>query len=191
MSSPGIEILQYDKRWAETFKSLKEVISNSLSGLIIDIEHVGSTSIIGLAAKPILDIDIVIEDYSVFPKVIRGLKKIGYYYQEEWSFRGREAFGRKDELTPWDGKNTQWMEHHLYVCNKDSEELARHLAFRDYLRNNQEAVIEYEIIKKTLANSVKNRTSYTTGKTEFVSNTLKKSFENQRQKLLSSSTKRL
>lgn len=156
------------------------MISNSLSGLIIDIEHVGSTSIIGLAAKPILDIDIVIENYSVFPKVIRGLKKIGYFYQEEWSFRGREAFGRKDELTPWDGKDTQWMEHHLYVCNKDSEELARHLAFRDYLRNNQEAVIEYEIIKKTLANSVKNRTSYTKGKTEFVSNTLKKSCENQR-----------
>ncbi|MDX8345830.1 GrpB family protein [Rossellomorea sp. YZS02] len=180
MPSPRIEILQYDKRWAETFKIIKEVISNSLSGLIIDIEHVGSTSIVGLAAKPILDIDIVIEDDSVFPNVINELEKIGYYYQEEWSFRGREAFGRKDELTPWDGKDTQWMEHHLYVCNKDSEELARHLAFRDYLSNNQEAVMEYENLKKNLANSVKNRTSYTSAKSEFISGILKKSSKNQR-----------
>ncbi|MCA1062768.1 GrpB family protein [Rossellomorea sp. AcN35-11] len=175
-----MEILQYDKKWAETFKLIKEVISISLSGLIIDIEHVGSTSIIGLAAKPILDIDIVIEDNSVFPNVISELEKIGYYYQEEWSFSGREVFGRNDELTPWDGKDTHWMEHHLYVCNKDSEELAMHLAFRDYLRNNQEAVIEYENLKKTLANPVINRTSYTSGKSEFISGILKKSFENQR-----------
>jgi GrpB-like predicted nucleotidyltransferase (UPF0157 family) len=174
ISSSGIEIVQYDESWAETFKSIKEVISNSLSGLIIDIEHVGSTSIIGLAAKPIIDIDIVIEDYYVFPDVITGLEKLGYFHQEEWSFKGREAFGRKDELTPWDGKDTQWMEHHLYVCNKDSDELARHLAFRDYLRKNQEAVIEYENIKKTLANTVKERSSYTSGKTEFVSEILKK-----------------
>jgi GrpB-like predicted nucleotidyltransferase (UPF0157 family) len=180
LPSPRIEILPYDKRWAETFKKIKEEISNSLRGLIIDIEHIGSTSIVGLAAKPILDIDIVIKDNSVFPNVINELEKIGYYYQDEWSFRGREAFGRKDELTPWDGKDTQWMEHHLYVCNKDSEELARHLAFRDYLSNNQEAVMEYENLKKNLANSVKNRTSYTSAKSEFISGILKKSFENQR-----------
>lgn len=180
MAYSGIEIMQYDEKWTENFKSIKEVICTSLSGLIIDIEHVGSTSIKGLAAKPILDIDIVIEDYDVFPNVITALERLGYFHQEEWSFRGREAFGRKDELTPWDGKGTQWMEQHLYVCDKESEELARHLAFRDYLRENQEAVIEYETIKKTLANTLKERTLYTLGKTEFVSEIIKKSMGNQR-----------
>nr|WP_167395975.1 hypothetical protein [Lysinibacillus parviboronicapiens] len=52
-----------------------------------------------------------------------------YFHQEVWSFEGREAFGRKDVSTPWDGKGTQWVEHHLYVCHKDSKELATHLAF--------------------------------------------------------------
>jgi GrpB-like predicted nucleotidyltransferase (UPF0157 family) len=98
--------------------------------------HVGSTSVKGLGAKPILDIDVVIEDYSVLPAVINKLEKIGYYYQKNWSFEGREAFGRKDKFVPWDGKNTNWMEQDLYVCNKDSTELARHLLFRNYLRNN-------------------------------------------------------
>ncbi len=62
-----------------------------------------------------------------------GLEQIGYFRQEEWSFEDRETFGRNDISTPWDGEGTQWMEHHLYVCNKNSEELAKHLAFRDYL----------------------------------------------------------
>lgn len=170
----GIQIIKFDEGWIEEFKSIKQVISKSLNDLIIGIEHVGSTSVQGLGAKPILDIDIVIENYEVLPNVIQGLEKIGYIHQEEWSFDGREAFDRRDKSTPWDGKGTQWMEHHLYVCNKDSKELARHLAFRDYLRNNPEAVTEYDRIKKTLAMTVKDRTSYTSGKTEFINKILEK-----------------
>ncbi|MEY9979224.1 GrpB family protein [Lysinibacillus sp. RC79] len=60
------------------------------------------------------------------------------------------------------------MKHHLYVCNKNSKELAKHLAFRDYLRNNPQVVIEYENIKRNPANTVKDRKSYTLGKTEFI-----------------------
>lgn len=57
-----------------------------------------------------------------------GLEQIVYFHQEVWSFEGREAFGRKDVSTVgW--KGTQWVEHHLYVCHKDSKELATHLAF--------------------------------------------------------------
>ncbi|WP_412675024.1 GrpB family protein [Aneurinibacillus aneurinilyticus] len=174
MTHSGIEIVIFNEEWAETFQSIKQVISKSLNDLIIGIEHVGSTSIQGLGAKQILDIDIVIESYDVFPKVITGLEQIGYFYQEEWSFEGRETFGRKDISTPWDGKGTQWMEHHLYVCNKNSKELAKHLVFRDYLRNNPQVVIEYENIKRHLADTVKDRKSYTLGKTEFINKILEK-----------------
>lgn len=168
----GIEIYEYDEQWSTTFLSLKQVLENVLEDLIIGIEHVGSTSVKGLGAKPILDIDVVIEDYSVLPEVIIKLEMVGYYHQENWSFKGREAFGRKDASVPWDGKRTSWMEHHLYVCNKDSEELARHLAFRDYLRNNPNAVIEYEQLKKDLAKNAKDRTEYTLGKTTFINEIL-------------------
>ncbi|WP_226527110.1 GrpB family protein [Metabacillus niabensis] len=174
MTHTGIKILDFDEQWIKEFKSIKQVISKSLGNLIIDIEHVGSTSIKGLGAKPILDIDIVIEIYDVFTNVIRALEKLGYFHQEEWSFEGREAFGRKDIYSPWDEYGTRWMEHHLYVCNKDSKELKKHIAFRDYLRNNHEAVTEYEKIKRNLAETVQDRTSYTLGKSEFINNILDK-----------------
>jgi GrpB-like predicted nucleotidyltransferase (UPF0157 family) len=168
----GIEIIEYDDQWANIFISLKQVVKTALGDLIIGIEHVGSTSIKGLGAKPILDIDIVIEDYTILPAVIEGLNKIGYFHQENWSFKGREAFGREDTSVPWNGRSVDWMEHHLYVCHKDSEELARHLAFRDYLRNNPKAVAEYEQLKKDLVQTAKDRTSYTLGKTHFINNIL-------------------
>lgn len=66
------------------------------------------------------------------------------------------------------------MEHHLYVCNKDSTELAKHLLFRNYLRSNPEAVAEYEEIKMKLAKTAKDRTAYTEGKTKFVTKILGK-----------------
>lgn len=74
MTHSGIEIVIFNEEWAETFQLIKQVISKSLNDLIIGIEHVGSTSIQGLGAKQILDIDIVIESYDVFPKVITGLE---------------------------------------------------------------------------------------------------------------------
>jgi GrpB-like predicted nucleotidyltransferase (UPF0157 family) len=172
----NIEVVPYDKQWITNYNSIKQVISKSLNNLIIDIEHVGSTSVPGLAAKPILDIDIVIENYDVFPEVNHMLQKIGYLHQKEWSFEGREAFGRIDKLAPWNGKGTQWMTHHLYVCDKDSEELSRHIAFREYLRYNREAAIEYESIKKNLNITAKNRNAYTLGKNEFINNILKEVF---------------
>ena len=174
MTRSSIEIVTFDERWTECFQSVKQVIRKSLNGLIIDVEHVGSTSVNGLGSKPILDIDIVIDHYAILHNVILGLEKIGYFHQEEWSNEGREAFGRKDISVPWDGSGTQWMEHHLYVCTKDSKELARHIAFRDYLRNNPQSVIEYEKIKRDLAKKVCDRKSYTVGKTVFINKILQK-----------------
>lgn len=180
MTSSGITIVNYSEQWADTFQLIKRVIEKPLNELIIGIEHVGSTSVKGLGAKPIIDIDIIIESYDVFPKVVLGLEKIGYFHQEESSFTGREAFGRKDVTSPFDGVGTEWMQHHLYVCNKESKELARHLAFRDFLRKNPWAVTEYEHIKRNLADTVADRESYTLGKTEFVNRILRKVTENEK-----------
>ena len=174
MMQAGVEIVPYDQQWSEAFQAIKLVITKALPELIIEIEHVGSTSIHGLGAKPILDIDIVIASDDFLPEVIKGLEKIGYFHQEEWSFEGREAFGRKDIFTPWNETDTHWMQHHLYVCNQDSIELANHLVFRDYLRNNPEALTEYESVKTNLTRTVSDRKSYTLGKTEFINRILEK-----------------
>ncbi|AJG77778.1 GrpB family protein [Bacillus thuringiensis] len=167
-----ITIEEYNTKWESEFNKLQTLINDVMEDSILSIEHVGSTSIKGLAAKPVLDIDIVIEDYGIFPEVVTKLEAIGYYHQAEWSYKGREAFGRKDAFVPWDGESTDWMEHHLYVCDKGSEELRRHIAFRDYLREHEDVAVEYGHLKEELARESKSRTSYSEGKTAFITNIL-------------------
>ncbi|HHT7237354.1 MULTISPECIES: GrpB family protein [Bacillus] len=169
-----ITIEEYNVKWEGEFYKLQTLINNVMKELILFIEHVGSTAVKGLASKPILDIDIVIEDDEIFPEVVKNLEMIGYYHQEEWSYKGREAFGRKDAFVPWSEENTVWMEQHLYVCDKNSEELKRHVAFRDYLREHNDVAIEYGRLKERLARESKNRASYTEGKTAFVTKILEK-----------------
>ncbi|MGE7880404.1 GrpB family protein [Bacillus sp. NPDC094077] len=169
-----ITIEEYNIKWESEFYKLQTLINNAMEELVLSIEHVGSTSVKGLISKPILDIDIVIEDYEFFPEAVKRLETIGYYHQAEWSFKGREAFGRKNAFVPWDRKSIKWMEHHLYVCDKNSEELRRHVAFRNYLREHPDVAIEYGRLKKGLARESENRASYSEGKTAFITNILGK-----------------
>lgn len=104
--SSKIEIEVYNPQWEMIFHKLKSVLCKEISELVIAIEHVGSTSVKGLGAKPILDIDIVIKDYSIFPRVIQGLEKLGYFHQGNLGIEEREAFGRKDNLVPWGEEKT-------------------------------------------------------------------------------------
>ena len=119
---------------------IKDELTSALGQLAIGIEHVGSTSVRGLSAKPIIDIDVVIRDYSVFDAVVAALKEIGYHHEGDLGIAAREAF-------KYDGKE-HLQKHHLYVCPQDSAELKRHIAFRNYLRSNQAAVREYSRIKE-------------------------------------------
>ena len=105
------------------------------------IEHVGSTSVEGLSAKPIIDIDIVIDQN--FEEVRQALESIGYIYEGDLGISGREAFKYQNK--------PHLMAHHLYVCNRDNEELRWHIKFRDYLRQHKEDRDKYSAIKKEMA----------------------------------------
>jgi GrpB-like predicted nucleotidyltransferase (UPF0157 family) len=94
----------------------------------------------GLSAKPVIDIDVVISDRSILPEVISALESIGYSHEGDLGIPGREAF-------KYEGKD-HLKKHHLYVCAQDAEELKRHIAFRDYLRSDPDAVAEYSRIKE-------------------------------------------
>ncbi|HDR7517328.1 GrpB family protein [Bacillus mobilis] len=169
-----ITIEEYNIKWESEFYRLQSLINNVIKEFVLSIEHVGSTSVKGLVSKPILDIDIVIEECKIFPEVVKRLETIGYYHQADWSFKGRDTFGRKDAFVPWSEENTVWMEHHLYVCDKNSEELRRHIAFRNYLREHEDVAVEYGRLKEELARESKNRSSYSEGKTAFITNILEK-----------------
>ena len=139
MVTKHVVVLPYDEQWKQDFLKIKTELSNAIGQLIIGIEHVGSTSVQDLSAKPIIDIDVVIKDYTVLEDVVSGLREIGYQHEGNLGIVGREAF-------KYDGKE-HLKEHHLYVCPEDSPELKRHITFRDYLRTHPDAVREYSQIK--------------------------------------------
>ena len=143
MKTRKVIVLPYDRAWESAFEDIKAEIENALGNLIIGIEHVGSTSVAGMSAKPCIDLDVVIEDYSVFDAVVESLATIGYIHEGDLGIKGREAFKYSDK--------PHLMSHHLYVCPKDSAELHRHIAFRDYLRSHPEAVKKYSAVKERAA----------------------------------------
>ena len=81
MKTPKVNVVPYDAAWQDDFKKIKNEIEVVAGDLILDIQHVGSTSVIGLCAKPCIDIDVVIGDYSVFEEVKSRLSNIGYIHE--------------------------------------------------------------------------------------------------------------
>ncbi|WP_342554855.1 GrpB family protein [Paenibacillus sp. FSL R7-0652] len=176
MGDKTIIIEDYNNKWPETFFGLKTIIERRLGDLVLRIEHVGSTAVPGLAAKPILDIDVVIDSMDLLPDVIQGLESLGYVHEGNLGVEDREAFARKDANVPYSILEIPKTEHHLYVCNKESKELVRHISFRDALIRNPGYAVEYGNLKKELAVKYRgNRQSYTDGKSEFVNRVLTES----------------
>lgn len=145
-------IQQYNPEWKTQFETLQSILLKTIGHSIITIEHVGSTSVIGLAAKPIIDIDIVYEQASDFELIKLGLEKLSYYHNGNQGIPDREVFKRSSEHT--DYAELEIIKHHLYVCISTSSELQNHLLFRDFLSNNEWAKIEYQNLKYKLAQEV-------------------------------------
>ena len=161
----------YNPNWKTEFENIKQVIAAELNDIIpqIDIQHVGSTSVKGLFAKPILDIDIIIADKTLLNNITLRLEKIGYNSKGEQGIPGRYAFRQNSELTPLTNKNRKWQSHHLYICYADSLALKNHLLFRDILKRNEELKAKYSELKIALTDNLAiTREEYTSKKTEFI-----------------------
>ena len=143
MKTKKVMVLPYDSGWASAFEAVKEEIEEALGDLIIGVEHVGSTSVRGMSAKPCIDLDVVIRDRSLFGAVVEKLAAVGYIHEGDLGIRDREAFR-------YSGK-PHLMTHHLYVCPQGSEELRRHMVFRDFLRSDPDAARTYSQVKETAA----------------------------------------
>lgn len=168
-----IQIIDHNPKWSAIFNELRDIISKELDSIAIGIEHVGSTSVPGLASKPVIDIDVIIQSKNDLPQVIERLAKLGYFHQGDLGIEGREAFSRVSNDVPWDEVREVRQEHNLYVCTKDCKELKRHLIFRDYLRENPDTAIFYGKLKKRLARKYENnRKAYTDAKIRFITNVL-------------------
>lgn len=141
--SAVVTLAPYDPAWPAQFELICSELAAALEDAAVSIEHVGSTSVPGLKAKPVIDVDVVIRP-GTFQDVRKRLEAAGYRYAGDQGVTGREVF-------KYTGTH-HLMRHHLYVCHYDADELWRHLTFRSVLRSRPELAAEYARVKTEGAN---------------------------------------
>lgn len=162
-------ITAYQPAWKTAFEKIAVVLKAALHDIPVDIQHVGSTAIPGLAAKPILDIDIIIHKKELLMDIEEKLIALGYTSRGTQGIDGRYAFRQSTSATPHDKNRTIWMPHHLYVCYTDSLALKNHLLFRNALLNDPILLKKYSILKHSLVKNTNiSRIAYSKMKTDFI-----------------------
>ena len=154
-----IVVVDYDPAWPATFEDLRARVWTVVGDCARTIEHIGSTSVPGLAAKPIIDMSVVVPSAVDVPRAVARLATLGYVHRGNLGIEGREAFGNPAELPA----------HHLYVCPVGSLGLLNPLAVRDYLRGHPAVARAYGELKKALAVKFPaDIDSYVDGKTDLI-----------------------
>jgi len=150
-----VVIVPYDSAWPATFARLRDRLAAALGELAAGIEHIGSTAVPGLDAKPIVDIDVVMRRCADLGDVLRALAELGYEHLGDLGIVGREAFRPAPELP----------RHHLYVCAAGAAPLQAHLTLRDVLRGDPQLAAEYAALKRELSERFRDdRDAYAEGK---------------------------
>jgi GrpB-like predicted nucleotidyltransferase (UPF0157 family) len=158
-SQRSVRVVDYDPIWPATFAGLRSRIWPAVQGVALAIEHVGSTAVPGLAAKPISDIDVIVASAGQVGPAVERLVPLGYVHRGNLGIAEREAFASPAGFAP----------HHLYVCVQESLAVANHLTIRDYLRRQPQAALTYGRLKQRLAQQFAgDRDGYNNGKTDFV-----------------------
>jgi GrpB-like predicted nucleotidyltransferase (UPF0157 family) len=154
----SIDIVEYDPQWPLLFEQEKTRILDVLRGFDIVVEHVGSTSVPGLAAKAIIDLLLVVSNSEEAVRAITPLVSLEYECRGEAGIPGRIFFRKGVPRT-----------HHLHLYARGHSEIKRHLLFRDYLRANPEAARAYAELKRALAEKFRHdRDAYSEAKTDFI-----------------------
>ncbi|NKL24230.1 GrpB family protein [Rhizobium leguminosarum] len=136
-----VEIVPYDQNWPHYFSAIEFKLRQLLASEVVAIDHIGSTSVPGLPAKPLIDIDVTLHGLTDIPAASAALIKAGYqprgnrYDDDVWAFMQRVS-------TP---------KQRVYLCPPENETHRRRLVFRDYLRNHAEIAEEYSLLKEQLA----------------------------------------
>jgi GrpB-like predicted nucleotidyltransferase (UPF0157 family) len=174
-----VKLVPYDPTWPIAFGELKKVLYGYLESLPLTIEHVGSTSVPGLLAKPTLDIDIVLPDESFLNEVSTRLQTVGYTPEGEMGVPGRYAFKRMGPDVPHSATRREWPRHNLYAGAGDASGIKEHLIFRDVLRKNPVIAAQYAALKLELAEKHNDVNAYSEAKTDFVRNVLRLSIQSR------------
>lgn len=160
-----IKIVPYDCTWPSLFQVEAALIREVLGALGLRIEHVGSTAVPGLAAKPVIDVQISVASLELLSVYSEPLAQLGYRHI---------PLGPFDSVYPFFQKPSEWPgTHHVHLCVLGSEQERQHLAFRDYLRVHPLVAADYVELKRSLAAAhdgatLESRERYSLSKTQFV-----------------------
>ena len=161
-----VYLVEYDYDWPALFTDERDRIVGVLGADSIAVEHIGSTAIPGMAAKPIIDIMVMVDDIETGSIYFEPLKTLDYHYYPygEDIFPERRWFCKPDPIE---------RTHHLHLVERNTPFHRDHLLFRDYLRTNADAARRYESLKRCLAERYPDdRDGYSDGKSDFVASIL-------------------
>jgi GrpB-like predicted nucleotidyltransferase (UPF0157 family) len=155
-------VVEYCPQWRKMFEEEKQLLQTVLGETSAKVEHIGSTAVVGLAAKPIIDIMVGLPDFSVADKLVPGIETLGYEYikkyEDEMPFRRYFAKNLNGVRT-----------NQIHMVEIGSGFWERHLLFRDYLRQNPETANKYAALKKRLTEREWiDVNEYADAKTEFI-----------------------
>ncbi|MGM9485916.1 GrpB family protein [Ideonella sp. YS5] len=160
----------YDPGWPALFETESLRLRAAFGSLALQIEHVGSTAVPGLAAKPVIDIQVSVSSLAPFGRYVPVLAGLGYRHV---------ALGDFDLVYPFFHKPAEWPgTHHVHLCEAAGEQEWKHLAFRDHLRAHPQMAARYEALKRELAGrhdigTPRSMEAYSLAKSEFVAEVLR------------------
>jgi GrpB-like predicted nucleotidyltransferase (UPF0157 family) len=155
--SERVELRDYDPSWAEIFEAERILIAPIFDGRAVGIEHIGSTSVPDLCAKPIVDVLVGLRELALSQEDIDAMEDLGYEYMGEFGLPGRLYFRKGEPRT-----------HHVHVVEHGGDHWERQLLFRDALRADPEERKRYDAFKRQLAAAGHPREVYTELKTPFI-----------------------
>jgi GrpB-like predicted nucleotidyltransferase (UPF0157 family) len=164
VTAPAV-VVPYDPLWPGQFEALRAIAEAALGAIPHVVEHVGSTAVPGLDAKPIIDIDVVVGSADALTHAVEALTRAGWRHEGDLGITGREAFAPPADVRY----------HHLYVVVDGSPAHRDHIDMRDYLRAHPDDAAEYARLKRALAGLLaSDRAGYTSGKAGLIADLLRR-----------------
>lgn len=154
-----VEVVPYNLGWPKAFQQEKQHLTKLLGGLVLELHHIGSTSVAGLYAKPIIDMILEVDSLAQLDEVSDMFERLGYEVMGEFGIEGRRYYRK--------GGNNRT--HQIHAFERGDANINRHLAFRDYLVAHPEVKLEYQNLKVELARDCNHDIDkYCDGKDDFV-----------------------
>ena len=162
-----VELKDHDPAWTDLYEQEKQLLIDTFGDRIVAVEHIGSTAIPGIPAKPIIDMNVAVESLDDIDDFIQKLPELRYEYIPERRYADRQFFPKGP---------SECRTHHLNLVELDSQTAWKNqLLFRDYLRENEDVRNQYAELKRKLADEyADNREEYTERKSEFVMSIINK-----------------